>query len=394
MDGLMKNQQLKFLVLLLPLTLACTLFTLYPTPTPIPTEIIPTEHLSFENELVAFDYPAAAKIFAARDPTFHPYSNFYKLGGELVVGLANPGWMDNHGILYSSIGIFRHALPAGSSLDEVLQAAYATNTGPSPEEVPEQSGPYPLDGQTTIKRTYRFASGPLWYTFQDIWLEADGVVLRISLNMEAYEADFQAAADLFLSSLKIRDNPPPLTEQPTLVPTPSPTPFPVALLTHYEDSLLSFDYPRGLSLLPAGESRSDCFPDIPFGGERLVGLGEPRFLSNGIYYRCVQITRLPMPSGSNLEAVLQNVYEQAGAKHPQDPSGVLSTGQVTVAGQTGLQWAYRVTAGEPTHELRDIWLELDDQIYIISIWTEYTNPDDFWAFQSGAQALLDSLIVK
>jgi hypothetical protein len=61
---------------------------------------------------------------------------------------------------------------------------------------------------------------------------------------------------------------------------------------------------------------------------------------------------------------------------------------------TGLQWAYRVTAGEPTYELRDILLELDDQIYINSIWTEYTNPDDFWAFQSGAQALLESLAIK
>ena len=101
-----------------------------------------------------------------------------------------------------------------------------------------------------------------------------------------------------------------------------------------------------------------------------------------------------MPSGSNLEAVLRNVYEQAAAKHPQNPSGVLSSGPVTVAGQTGLQWAYRVTAGEPTYDLRDIWLESDGQIHIISIWTEYTNPDDFWAFQSGAQALLDSLIVR
>ena len=215
----MKNQQIKFLAILLPLTLACTLFTLSPTPTASPTEISPIERLHFENELVAFDYPAAARIFTARDPAFLPYSNFYKLGGELVVGLANPGWMSDHGILFSSIGIYRHTLPADTSLEEVMQAAYAANTGPAPEEVPEQSGPYPLDGRATVKRTYQFASGPLWYTFQDIWLEADGSVLRISLNMEVYEADFQAAADLFLSSLKIQDDLPRFSEQPTAVPT-------------------------------------------------------------------------------------------------------------------------------------------------------------------------------
>jgi hypothetical protein len=53
-----------------------------------------------------------------------------------------------------------------------------------------------------------------------------------------------------------------------------------------------------------------------------------------------------------------------------------------------------VAAGEPTYELRDVWLERNDQLYIISIWTEFINPDDFWAFQSGAQALLDSLVIK
>jgi hypothetical protein len=144
----------------------------------------------------------------------------------------------------------------------------------------------------------------------------------------------------------------------------------------------------------SGDTPSVCFPDIPFGGERLVGLGEPRLLTNGIYYRSIQITRKPMPPGSNLESVVLDVYDQAQAKYPQEPATLAKTGPVTAAGQTGFQWAYRVTAGEPTYELRDIWLERSGQLYIISVWTEYTNPDDFWSFQSGAQALLDSLIIK
>ncbi len=383
----MRNRFIKTLALLLPVILGCAISTLLPTPTALPP-------VHFENELVAFDYPAVARIFAARDPAFDPYPGYYELGGELVVGLANPGWMDDYGNLYSSIGIFRHALPAGSSLEQVMQAAYANNTGPVPEEVPEQSGPFTVDGRTGVRRTYRSSAGPLWYTLQDIWLEADGSILRISLNMEVYEADFQAAADLFLGSLDIKEDLPPFTGQPTPAPTASPTPYPAALLAHYEDNLLSFDYPQEMMVLPSGETPSDCFPEITFGGERLVGLGEPRFLVNGSYYRSIQVTRLPMPAGSNLEAVVLGVYEQAQVKYSQETSSLASTGPVPVAGQTGFQWAYRVTAGEPTYELRDVWLELNDQLYIISIWTEYTNPDDFAAFQAGADSLLQSLRIK
>ncbi len=386
----MKNRFILIPAILILFTLACTITT----GTSTPSLTLTPEILHFENELVAFDYPATARVFAARDPAFVPYANSFELGGELVVGLANPAWMDEHGTIYSSISIHRHALPASSSLENVIQAAYAVNPGPAPEEVPEQSGSWSLDGKDAVRRTYRFASGPLWYTFQDIWLEEDSSILRISLYMEAYEDDFQAAADLFLGSLEIKGELPPFTEQPTPAPTASPTSYPAALLIHYEDNQLAFDYPQGMTLLPTGQSASACFPGIPFGGERLVGLGEPRFLDGDIYYRSIQITRLPMPPGSNLEAVLLAVYEQAEDKHPQEPSSVLSTGPVPVAGTTGLQWAYRVTAGEPTYELRDIWVELEGQITIISIWTEYTNPDDFWAFQSGAQALVDSLIFK
>lgn len=391
----MKKRSIINLTILITLTLACTTITLFSTSTPSPTITIPPEILHFENELVAFDYPAGTRIFATRDPAFLRYVGYIRLGGELAVGLANPGWIHNE-TLFSSIGVFRHTLPAGSSLEQVMQAAYtdAFTGQPLPGEVPELSGPVTIDGLAAVQKTNRVASGPLWYTLRDIWLEKDGSILRLSLWEEVYEQDFQPLADLFLSSLHIKDDLPPFTEKPTPEPTASPTPYPAAQLAHYEDNLLSFDYPQGMVVLLSGDAPSAYFPDIPFGGERLVGLGEPRFLVNGTYYRSIQITRRAMPPGSNLEAVLLDVYEQAQARIPQEPATLASTGPVTVAGQTGFQWAYRVTAGETTYEQRDVWLELNGQLYIISIWSEYTNPDDFWAFQSGAQALLDSLIIK
>ena len=388
----MNNRFIMILLVLIPLTFACTTISLFPTSTPIPTETASPEILHFKNELVAFDYPAGTRIFGAGDPTFSTYPYDIRLGGELAIGLADPGWISQADVLYSSIGIFRHALPPDSSLEQVVQVAYESVYLGNAED--EQSGPITIDGLAALRKTYRIASGPLWYTLQDIWIEKDGSILRLSLWKEDYQDDFQALADLFLGSLEFKDDLPPFTEQPTPMPTASPTPFPAALLALYEDNLLSFDYPRGMIILPSGNTPSACFPDIPFGGERLVGLGDPRFLVNDIFYRSIQITRREMAAGSNLEALMLDVYQQAQAKVPQEPSSLASTGSVAVAGGTGFQWAYRVTAGEPTYELRDVWLERDGQLNIISIWTEYTNPDDFLEFQSGAQALLDSLVIK
>jgi hypothetical protein len=392
----MNNRFIMILVVLIPLTIACTTTSLFPSSTPVSTETASPEILHFNNELVAFDYPAGTRIFAAGEPGFAPYPMDDLMGGELVVGLASPGWIADYGTLYSSIGVFRHRLPSGSSLEQVMQVAYsdAFIGKPNPEDVPEQSGPVTIDSLAAVQRTYRVASGPLWYTLQDIWIEKDGSILRLSLWEETYQYDFRAVADLVLNSLDIKTDLPPLPIELTPETTASPTPYPSILLNPYNHDMLSFHYPNGMIVLRPGYTPLSCFPDIPFGGERLVGLGDPRFLVNDIFYRSIQITRREMPAGSNLEALMLDVYQQAQAKVPQEPSSLASSGPVAVAGQTGFQWAYRVTAGEPTYELRDVWLERDGQLYIVSIWTEYTNPDDFLEFQSGAQALLDSLAIK
>jgi hypothetical protein len=390
----MKIRFIMILAILLPLISACnTTNNLFPTSTPDILRSSTPEILRFENEWIAFDYPAGSKIFEAGDPGFTTYPVDIQLGGDLAAGLAYSGWISHEtGLLFSSIGVFRHRLPQGSSLEQVMQLAYEPVYLGNAED--DQSGPVTVAGLAATQRTYRIASGPLWYTFQDIWIEKDGSILRLSLWEETYQDDFRAVADLFLGSLEIKDDLPPLPEEPTPATTASPTAYPANLLNPYDYNQLSFHYPKEMIVLRSGYTPLTCFPDIPFGGERLVGLGEPRFLVKDIFYRSIQVTLRPMPAGSNLEAVMLDVYEQAKAKYPQEPSSLASTGPVTVAGQTGFQWAYRVTAGEPTYELRDVWLEKDGQLYIISIWTEYTNPDDYLEFQSGAQALLDSLAIK
>jgi hypothetical protein len=206
LEEAMNNRFIKILVVLISLTFACTTISLFPTSTPIPTETASPEILHFNNELVAFDYPAGTRIFTAGEPGFAPYPMDDLMGGELVVGLASPDWIADYGTLYSSIGVFRHRLPSGSNLVQVMQAAYtdAYIGRPNPEDVPEQSGPITIDGLTALRKTYRIASGPLWYTLQDIWIEKDGSILRLSLWEETYQNDFRAVADLFLNSLDIK----------------------------------------------------------------------------------------------------------------------------------------------------------------------------------------------
>jgi hypothetical protein len=283
-------------------------------------------------------------------------------------------------------------MPPGSNLETIMQTAY--KHVPLQNEIVEGSGPVTIDGLTANQKTYRVASGPLWYTLRDIWVEKDGGILRLSIWEEVYAIDFQSPADIFISSLYIKDNLPPFEEKPTPEPTPSPSPYPDSMLLHFENDVVAFDYLKGMKLYTTGDPAFVCYPDIQLGGELVVGLGDPKFINFDTYFRSIRITRLPMPPGSNLEAIFLEAYRPVETKYfPQN--GILNAnGPVTVAGLAALQKTYRVYSGEPTYELRDIWIQKGDVLFVVSIWTEYTNPDDFTVFQSGADMLLKSLKLK
>ena len=396
-----KTFKICFLVITI-LTNACNIVSFLPefTPTPplFPTTTLQPEILHYENELVAFDYPAGMEIFATGDPAFHTSPFGVELGGELSVGLANPSWMIwNYGsLLLSSIGVFHHELPLGSSLEFVMQTAYSTAyiNKPVPEEIPELSGPVTIDGLVALRRTYRVPAGPSLDILQDIWIEKDGSILRLSLWKEPFQDDFQSIADLFLNSLNVKDELPPFSERPTPTPTTTPTPYPSTLLKHFENDIVSFDYPQELVILQPGNPHSACFPDYLLGGKSIVGLGDPKFIDFDTYYRSIRINRLSIPSGDNFELIYMKSYHPMEKKYNLEPGVLALPSKIDVGGWTALQKTYRITSGEPTFELRDIWIPKGDQIYILSIWTVYTNPEDFFQFQSGAEALIKSLVLN
>ncbi|MCJ7532924.1 MAG: hypothetical protein MUO64_18115 [Anaerolineales bacterium] len=389
----MNTRSIKYLAVLITLAIACNSVTLFPKPTPSPQPTATTQpkFLHFENEWVAFDYPEGMRIFTAGDPAFITYPHDIQLGGELVAGLAHPNWI-KFDTLFSSIGIFRHAKPPGSNLETIMQTAYEHVS--LQNEIVEGSDPVTIDGLTAHQRTYRVASGPLWYTLRDIWVEKDGGIMRLSIWEEVYAIDFQSPADIFISSLNIKDKLPHFEEKPTPEPTPSPSPYPDSMLLHFENDVVAFHYLKGMKLYTAGDPAFVCYPDIQLGGELVVGMGDPKFINLNTYFRSIRIFRLPMPPGSNLEAIFLEAYRQAEKKFSLQKVVLNANGPVTIDGLAAIQKTYRVYSGEPAYELRDIWVQNGNELFILSIWTEYTNPDDYAAFQAIADMFIKSLEIK
>ena len=392
----MKNRFAPFLVLLFILTLACNTL-IGPTSTPAPPAI-----LHFENDFVAFDYPEGMRVFNTTDPTFDPYPENI-MGGQLIAALADPLEIDKWGHFRRTISIFRHPNPSGSNLEQFMETAYLPVHNIKVvhiDWVVDTSGPAKLAELPAFQQTYRYLSSSETppYEMRDIWVEKDGMIFRVSIwNINSYPevlAAFQSLADKILDSLVIKENPPLLIETPTLELTPSQTPFPASIIARFENDVVSFDYLKGMTLYSNNDPAFVVYPDIEFGGETVVGLGDSRFFDFGKYFRSIRITSLAIPPGSNLEVIFFETYRKAEAKFPQETGILNADGLVDVNGWTGRQKTYRVYSGEPAYELRDIWIQKDDEIFILSIWTEYTNLDDFAAFQGGAELVLKSLQIK
>jgi hypothetical protein len=170
---------------------------------------------------------------------------------------------------------------------------------------------------------------------------------------------------------------------------PTPTPS----LLHFENEVVAFDYREGMDIFEDRVAALQCVPDFQLGGELVVGLGSLK-LGTDHYFRSIRIYRQPMLSDSNLETIMQEAYLQADPYKLWGP-GVMDTSiPVTVAGLPAFQTTYRIYIGEPAYDLRDVWIQNDDQLFIVAIWTQYTNSEAVAAFQANADLLLNNLQLK
>jgi len=202
-----------------------------------------------------------------------------------------------------------------------------------------------------------------------------------------------AVSVLIASALACQTFTKPLTP-PT--PTVAQTPILNSGLSHFENDWIAFDHPAGLTVYDAGFTAVIWYPHIDFGGELVAGLGDERFFGFGNYYRSIRIVRRVLPPASDLARIMADVYAQSGVKYPWPlVNGALDlNGPITIDGRDAIQKSYRIYSGEPAYELRDIWIPIKDEVYIVCIITEWTNPEDLAAFEALADDLLDSLDIK
>ena len=179
-------------------------------------------------------------------------------------------------------------------------------------------------------------------------------------------------------------------------PTVAPTATLDMNLLHFENQWVAFDYPAGLQLHQAGFETIIWYPYVDLGGKLVVGLGDERFFGFGNYYRSVRIMRQSLPPGADLTVIMAEAYEQRGVKHPWPlMEGALdANGPISIDGRDAIQKSYRIYSGEPAYDLRDIWIPVNDELYVVTIATEWTNPEDFAAFEVLADKLLRSLVIN
>ena len=182
----------------------------------------------------------------------------------------------------------------------------------------------------------------------------------------------------------------------TATPPVLPTATLISASAHFENEWVAFDHPQGLTVYAAGFEDPIWYPTVDFGGELVAGLGDERFFGFDNYYRSIRILRRRSAPGADLEGIMADVYAQTGPEHAWPlVDGVLNLdGPITIDGHDAVQKSYRIYSGEPAYELRDVWIRVDNEFYIVSIGTEWTNPEDFDTFESMADDLLESLVIK
>ena len=364
---------------------------------PKPTPTTPPATLHYQDDSFAFDYLENWKIYPPGDPAFLLMLDEIQPPGERVVGLSDPARSGSLQSLVSAIAIYRYAAVPEAEMEGFLQNAYQEVYPPyGYEEDPE---PLLVDGIPTIQKIYTLYAGEPAYRMHDLWFQEGDALFRLTVLQDYHnpedEAAFNDQVKIVLDSLKVADVLPPLVMVPTMTPTPAPTPYPPSLLMHYEDDAVAFDYPLELKAFGAGaDAAYAVYPDYHLAGELMVGLGDPQFLTFDKYHRSISISEMEVPPGSSIELLWMEAYQNIEEKyHPQE-STIERPSLVNVNGYDAMQKSYRIYSGEPAYELRDLWMQKENRGFLISIWTIYTNPQDYERFQAGADALLDSIVFK
>jgi hypothetical protein len=164
-------------------------------------------------------------------------------------------------------------------------------------------------------------------------------------------------------------------------------------LARFENQWVAFDYPEGLQIYAAGDETFLTYLDIDLGGELVVGLGDPRLAYFGRYWRSIRILRRALPAGMALAQLMADAYAQLVIEPAGPPMGGEpgADGPITVNGRGAVQKVYRAQA---IYEVRDIWIHVNADVFVVSIAYEWTTYQDVTDFNALADGILRSLVIK
>jgi PsbP-like protein len=166
-------------------------------------------------------------------------------------------------------------------------------------------------------------------------------------------------------------------------------------IKHFDNSEFSFDYPG------TWQPFDDFWPSaygVPYkvvrdpalDAEQLTGVLVPASSlmppQRRVYWTSVRIETKVLPAGDSLQEVYKRTYSQG---YPKSDS--ISDRTLSVNGVTALEKIYRKPLGEPWYQVREVWLQKNGKIYIISCWA---FPSSFEARQPAFNLIVDSFRVK
>ena len=201
----MLNRSAFFLALLLAINLACSSLSLPSLPTPAPTSMLDPNLRHFEDQWVAFDYPAGLDVYEGMDPDFIWTPNIDH-AGEQVAALGDPQAMRN-GVYLRSIRILHRGLPAGADVRQTMLDTYGAFKDRYHTRSPQlQMSPNILvGGVRAYQETYSVFWGEPAYDLRDVWLShGDTLYLILVVNRWTARPEFYAVSDIVLRSLDIK----------------------------------------------------------------------------------------------------------------------------------------------------------------------------------------------
>ncbi|MCJ7667583.1 MAG: hypothetical protein MUP04_04755 [Anaerolineae bacterium] len=153
---------------------------------------------------------------------------------------------------------------------------------------------------------------------------------------------------------------------------------------HFENDEFSFDYPGDWQTFSEMWSTWGPSHDKTLDAEELVGMA----LSG--YSRSFRLERKDLPPDSTLKEVYEQSYQNSWIREYVEEN-TISEGTTTVDGVTAYEKVYKRPHGEPWYTMREIWLEKDGRIYILSCWA---YPNAFDEAQEDFNLIIESFHVK